>query len=257
MCGIGAWQLSPTETEFTASEIATVLLRRLSVRGRDAAGLAWHEGDGERPDTFVSKADISGAQFGKFVEKNLGATGICHTRWATKGDPKFNVNNHPIDADGIIGVHNGHVSNDDQLIKLCDGYTRKGKVDSEAAFAMIGHGPKSLGLFGKLKLIKGSAALIWLNAYGPNRYLHAVRITSSPLWFGQTIAGSVILASTEDILRASAKEVGATLDFVYEFDEGEYARFKDGRLVQSATIPADKPYQSKWEMPDYTQPSIF
>lgn len=252
MCGIGAWQI--VDREIDPAKLATILLRRLSVRGRDAAGLAWHQGDGDKPETYINKADVSGAQFGRFIDKQTGETGICHTRWATQGDPAYNVNNHPIDVEGIVGVHNGHVSNDDQLIAMCKGYKRKGKVDSEAAFAMIAHGPRELGFFGRLQQIKGSAALMWINAYGPNRFLHAVRLNGSPLVFGHTAKGSVILASTKEILSATAAEIGVTFEYTHEFEEGEYMRFKDGRLVQHANIPRPK---SLWKAPDYSKPSLF
>jgi hypothetical protein len=63
---------------------------------------------------------------------------IGHTRSQTKGDRKFNVNNHPIVAGNIIGVHNGMISNDDILFKKFeDKIQRAGQVDSEIIFRLI------------------------------------------------------------------------------------------------------------------------
>jgi glutamine---fructose-6-phosphate transaminase (isomerizing) len=40
---------------------------------------------------------------------------VGHCRWATHGDPKNNLNNHPHPADGGWIVHNGVVSNHEEL----------------------------------------------------------------------------------------------------------------------------------------------
>lgn len=42
---------------------------------------------------------------------------LGNTRDMTKGDPSNNYNSHPIVAGRIIGVHNGHIYNDDNLFR--------------------------------------------------------------------------------------------------------------------------------------------
>ena len=253
MCGIGAWQIVNNEVD--SRQVACSLLRHLSIRGRDASGIAWHQGDGAKPETFVQKQNVSGEQLAQMIDPVIGSTGVAHTRWATQGDPKINGNNHPIDVDGIIGVHNGHVANDDALIKACEKYERKAVVDSEAAFAHIHHGPKKLGLYGRLSAIRGSAALIWLNSYGPSRYLHTARLTSSPLVFAQLKGGSIIVASTVDIMNKVLKDLKVQAEFMHEYAEGEYIRFKDGMLVELTDIPMPKPVFVQRH--DYSRPSSF
>lgn len=65
---------------------------------------------------------------------------IGHTRAPTQGSPLFNVNNHPIVVNRIIGVHNGQISNDFVLFgQYKESLKRKGEVDSEIIFSLIDH----------------------------------------------------------------------------------------------------------------------
>jgi glucosamine--fructose-6-phosphate aminotransferase (isomerizing) len=254
MCGIGAFQI--VENEINAKRLAQALLKGLTPRGRDASGVAWH--DDNENQTYIQKMDMSGVELAKCLEEEIGSTGIVHTRFATQGDPSNNMNNHPIDAKGIIGVHNGHISNDKELfnnIHASSDYRRQAEVDSEAAFAYLAHGDSSKkDLYQRLRDIRGGAALMWLNTRGKNKYLHVARLSSSPLVFGQTHKGSVVLASTRAILMQVAKEVGIEFEFVYDLEEGEYIRFHKGRLAQQVTWDVPK---FSYKMPDYTQRSLF
>lgn len=255
MCGIGAFQI--VEQEINAQRLAQALLKGLTIRGRDASGVAWHS-DTEQ-QTYIQKLDVSGRDLANMLDDQLGSTAIIHTRFATQGKPSNMKNNHPIDAGGIVGVHNGHISNDDELFSVVHSvsdYRRQAQVDSEAAFAYLQHGPKQdKDLYQRMRDIKGGAALIWLNTRGPRKLLHATRLNSSPLWFGHTAKGSVVLASTESILRQSAKECGIKFEFVYEFKEGEYMRWENGRLIQQVQWEVAKP--NSYRLPSYNSPSLF
>lgn len=234
MCGIGAFQI--VDNEINAQQIARVLLRLLEVRGRDASGVAWHSNG----KTYIHKGAIAGSALAKQVGNDIGATGIVHTRYATQGSPKNSANNHPIDVGGIVGVHNGHIANDDELIAECIDYKRNGQVDSEAAFAILQHGDQAVPLVERLAKIKGGAALLWINSHAKTETLHAARLTNSPLWLGQTVAGSIVYASTDTILRETAKRCGFVFDYIYDLSEGEYIRSRKGVLMDSKTIPMPK-----------------
>lgn len=254
MCGIGAFQI--VEQEINAQRLAKALLKGLTIRGRDASGIAWHS-DTEQ-QTYIQKLDVSGRDLANMLDEELGSTAIIHTRFATQGSPANMKNNHPIDAGGIVGVHNGHISNDNELFRTIHAdseYRRKAEVDSEAAFAYLRHGAKDKDLYQRMRDIKGGAALIWLNTRGPRKLLHATRLNSSPLWFGHTAKGSVVLASTKDILMTSAKECGIKFEFVYEFKEGEYMRWENGRLIQQVSWEVEKPHS--YRLPSYDKPSLF
>ena len=249
MCGIGAFQIMGGECD--PRQVAQTLLRLLEVRGRDASGVAWHD-NGE---TYIQKAALAGNVLARQLDKNVGTTGIVHTRWATQGDPKHEVNNHPIDASGVVGVHNGHCSNDDQLIRMCDGYKRKGKVDSEAIFALIAHGPKELKLRERLAKVRGGAALFWLRTGDTKQRLHVARLQSSPLVLGMTKGGSIIGASTESILRETAKRCKLTLDVVHTLPEGTYMRCENGNIAETQTIRLERAWS--FALPDYSKRSTY
>ena len=251
MCGIGAFQIVGNECE--PAKVARVLLRLLEVRGKDASGVAWHDGKG---GTFVRKSNCAGSALAKILKDDVGNTGIVHTRWATLGSPKVEANNHPIDVGGVVGVHNGHCTNHAELIKKCVDYKRIGQVDSEAIFALIAHGPTKQKLRTRLAQVQGNAALLWLRSFDKNNRLHAARLTSSPLFFGQTKLGSVVFASTEAILKETAKRCGLVFEYIHEMAQGSYVRVQDGVLSEMQTIDMPKPL---FVLPkhDYTKASTY
>ncbi len=120
------------------------LLLASESRGRDASGIFVVN---ERA-SFLYKNNIKGSEIPKmrkfkFVLNHINPmyklkSVIGHTRSQTKGSPIFNINNHPIIINNIIGVHNGVISNDDPLFdKYKQRIERKGQVDSEIIFQLI------------------------------------------------------------------------------------------------------------------------
>ena len=78
---------------------------------------------------------------------------------------------------------------------------------------------------------------MWLQTNSPKRYLHVARLTSSPLWYGRTPAGSVVLASTESILKDACKAAGLELASATQLDEGVYIRFENSDVTRTLDIP--------------------
>jgi len=256
MCGIGAFQI--VNNEVSAAKVARVLARLLQVRGTDASGVAWHDNG----NTWVNKSNIAGAELARQLKDEIGTTGIVHTRWATQGSPINNDNNHPIDVNGIVGVHNGHVSNDVELFKRCIDYKRCAQVDSEAAFAFIAHAPKEMTLVERMKQIRGNAALLWLDAYDTTETLHAARLTSSPLVMGQTAMGSIVFASTRAILLETAKRCDMDFEYLHEFAEGTYMKIQHGIVTDMQTFdmpirPTMYGYDRTLFAHDYTKASKY
>jgi len=120
------------------------LLKSSEIRGRDSAGLAI------LTDKKVSlfKTNLMSSEFVQTsgysnVLKSINRHDVFkamigHTRQKTKGHERFNVNNHPIVANDIIGVHNGCIGNDDSLFdKYVSDIDRAGEVDSEIIFRLI------------------------------------------------------------------------------------------------------------------------
>lgn len=256
MCGIGAFQIMNSEVE--PAKVARVLLRLLEQRGRDASGVAWHDSG----DTYICKDNCAGKELARRLPSDIGTTGIVHTRWATKGDPANNLNNHPIDVGGLVGVHNGHISNDDALIAMSHGYERQAQVDSEALFAYLAHAPAERTLEDRVRPVRGNCAMLWLESYDQREILHGARLTTSPLYFGQTVAGSFIFASTISILKETAHRCELQLEYIHEMQEGTYVRCQAGVLTEMLPLPIPEPlfalpYGRRSHLPDYSKASKY
>lgn len=112
MCGIGGVS---TRKPFGREEaiICHRLLESLTRRGEDA----WGYFDGE----IVHKEPGSFLDSPKYLTlpDDLVASGtntfLCHTRFATKGDPEENQNNHPFELDSLTLAHNGMLYRTDEF----------------------------------------------------------------------------------------------------------------------------------------------
>ncbi len=151
MCGLAGvligGQADPAAIE-RIKELFTANLAANEERGKKATGVAVLLEDGS---FFIEKGPIRASEFIKtrsyldFMEKNVNpATTIIlgHTRRPTKGSFHNNANNHPIRVGNIVGVHNGTITNDDELFLSMDrrkdkNRKRIGSVDSEAIFALL------------------------------------------------------------------------------------------------------------------------
>lgn len=227
MCGIAAISIAQKDKEVDPTRLTAALLIALEARGRDAAGVAWNDRDGK---TFYFKGAMPGHQLAKQIDLTNAQDILIHTRWATKGTPANNVNNHPIDVGGLIGVHNGHCVNDNALLSECVGYERIGQVDSEAIFAYLAFGPKNKKISERLGDIAGGAAIAWLRSYKPEAGLNVARINSSPLWFANTNGGTFVAASTNYHLLAATKSCGLKVWGLESMPEGVRAIVRNGRL---------------------------
>jgi len=134
------------------------LLRKLAlesqVRGTHATGYAFTSSKG----ITIFKHNVSADKFTKLddykkiTRENMSSFNtfgfpysiIGHTRFQTKGSPMNPGNNHPIKAGSIVGVHNGHINNDDYIFDFLkeasnNEVERIAQVDSEAIFSLINH----------------------------------------------------------------------------------------------------------------------
>lgn len=233
MCGIAGFSLVPGEG-INARRLAHSLLLSIEERGTHATGAAWHNPIENR--VHVAKKAMRAtafAQTGRLARMDPDTvTAILHTRFATKGSPANPANNHPIVSGRIIGVHNGHLANDDELFSRYPG-ERRGQVDSEAAFAVLDRtvlAPEQV-----LDRLQGRAALAWIDRRKPST-LNMARVTDSPLAVGQTPGGSTIFASTERLLRRAAVAAGIELEWAEEMPEWVHLTARHGVIGQFATI---------------------
>lgn len=149
MCGIlGLIDYSGTPLSHLEAKVVrkatSKLLKGSQRRGRSAAGIfvLTDESASLFKTNLPASEFIQTAGYSRVVKdinkKSMFKAMIGHARQMTKGHEKFNVNNHPIVANRIVGVHNGIVSNDDTLFdKYSKRMFRKGEVDSEIIFRLI------------------------------------------------------------------------------------------------------------------------
>lgn len=149
MCGIlGLINYSGKQLSHLQSKVVrramSKLLQESEIRGRDASGVAVLTSKSMVmfKDHMAASALVQTTEYSKVAKEvnkiNVFRAMIGHTRFKTKGSQAFNVNNHPIKANRIIGVHNGFIHNDDALFKThSDVLNRKGRVDSEIIFRLI------------------------------------------------------------------------------------------------------------------------
>lgn len=246
MCGIAGFSLSPN-ANVNSKRLARSLLLSIENRGFDATGFAYLDSTGAFQ---VHKKDVAASDF---VKKRLclprkARTAIMHTRFATQGDPFWNDNNHPIATGTVVGVHNGHISNDDALFRDVEELLglkdiRIGSVDSEAAFAVLGWTNEPVT--DVLEALHGTAALAWLDVRTANpETLHLARVSSSPLIVGETYDGSVIFASTQQAVVDACMTVGLDLIKLRDIPEGEYLQVLYGDIENVVHF---KPPYSQWE----------
>ncbi len=144
MCGIVGVLLYPRQRSFeawrTILEVTTTNLLGNEERGRDATGIAIVQANGryrlfKQPVPASTLVEMPGyLQTLATIDEHTVCI-LAHTRMPTKGSRWHNVNNHPIQAGNVLGVHNGQIRNDDALFARYD-LPRAGEVDSEIIFRL-------------------------------------------------------------------------------------------------------------------------
>jgi glucosamine 6-phosphate synthetase-like amidotransferase/phosphosugar isomerase protein len=208
-------------------------------RGRDASGFAYSGAGGE---VQVVKDSQPLARFlDRIVVPEGVRSAVVHVREFTKGIPGLNDNNHPIRHGRVVGVHNGHLDNDDEL------FTRFGRprstpeitVDSEAIMMLT----DLLGDLGEaLELVQGAATAAVLRDGEPDRISLARRATR-PLFLAEG-DGVVAFASTASALELVNQVLPRPLR-VEQVDEGVLLELRDGAVRSRARFNVDPRHRGR------------
>lgn len=230
MCGIAGVSWNDKDNEFSTRAAAVGLLRGIASRGPDATGAAWYQPVEDA--VALTKVPVPAWRFIEAREERIpedSPTMILHTRFATHGSVNERVNNHPIQHDNIIGVHNGVLQNDDEIFEELkqDGVTRNGEVDSEAIFALIGLTTDVTRAF---ELLLGDAAVAWIDVRKPEE-LHLAKVVGRPLYVAQTQGGSFLFASTQTAVDTTLKTMGVDKTWGEEMRDGHYMRVVNGVVL--------------------------
>src|SRR5205085_5997106 len=129
-------------------------------RGADAVGYA-HRAPGRRVAVHKQRSGAS-ALLEQIAIPATASDVLVHVRDYTKGHPKIEANNHPIRHGSVVGIHNGIIFNDDELLSehACARTEPGMTVDSEAIFALAAH---SHGHPAALEALRGSMATAWID----------------------------------------------------------------------------------------------
>jgi glucosamine 6-phosphate synthetase-like amidotransferase/phosphosugar isomerase protein len=247
MCGIAGFSLDP-DSSIDRTLAAQALLAGIAERGADAVGYAHR---GESGDTRVTK--LRGGASALLDELEVPASAsqaLLHVRDYTKGHPDIEANNHPIRHGTVVGVHNGVIANDDDLLARF-GLARSRPemtVDSEAIFALMelrGNNPRALGM------LHGTMAAAWLDESRPDTIFLA-RGLRRPLWIGRTEA-DLFFASTRRALAIVEAALRVRLDS-HALREGRFVEVMDGKIVRKRRFRPDRSYREQDALPPVRAP---
>src|SRR5436189_5284061 len=179
MCGIAGYSIAASST-LERTLAAQALLAGIAERGADAVGYAYRSGKGT-VEIHKQRSGASALLEQVVLPEDVTET-LVHVRDYTKGHPRIEANNHPIRHGAVVGVHNGIIFNDDDLMEN-HGFERAEPlmtVDSEAIFALA---EASDGSANALEQLRGSMATAWLDERRPGTVFLA-RGVGRPLWVG-------------------------------------------------------------------------
>jgi glucosamine 6-phosphate synthetase-like amidotransferase/phosphosugar isomerase protein len=248
MCGIAGYSLSPA-SRIDRTLAAQTLLAAIAERGSDAVGYAHRDDSGPRV-TVAKQRGGAGALLGTVHVPGAATQLLVHVRDFTKGHPRISSNNHPIRHGEVVGIHNGIIFNDEEIIAE-HGFTRADPqmtVDSEAIFALaeLRHSdPRAL------EELRGSMAAAWLDERD-REALFLARGVGRPLWIGVG-RHEVAFASTLQALEVMERYTNAKLR-KREVEEGTLLRVEDGRIAATARFRPDRSYVEETLLPSVRAP---
>jgi asparagine synthetase B (glutamine-hydrolysing) len=144
MCGIFGVVCSGDVDRGVARALALSLLRHSETRGREAAGLAAH--DGTRIRVLKQSGPVSqflaNPKLTQLLDDALAASGTTvaitgHSRLATNGTQSNSDNNQPVVRYGAVTLHNGIVVNDRELVERYPAIAPTGELDSEVLAGLL------------------------------------------------------------------------------------------------------------------------
>jgi len=248
MCGIGGYSLSQ-RSGVDRTLAAQALLAGIADRGADAVGYAYRGGHDTYP--AVTKQRTPASRLLERIGVPDHATELLiHVRDYTKGHPSIPANNHPVRHGPVIGIHNGIILNDDELLAphSCARAEPRMSVDSEAIFALAAHSqndPRAL------EALAGSMATAWLDGRELGT-VFAARGVGRPLWLGRG-RNEVFFASNRAALEIVSEYTGVRLR-MSEVRDGTFVALREGRVARTARFRPDRSYIEESALPAVRAP---
>jgi glucosamine 6-phosphate synthetase-like amidotransferase/phosphosugar isomerase protein len=248
MCGIAGYSLRPgSQVERTLA--AQALLAAIAERGADAVGYAYRGPADAYPTVVKQRTPAS-----RLLERvSVPATAnhlLVHVRDYTKGHPSIAANNHPVRHGPVVGIHNGIIVNDDELLAphACARAEPRMTVDSEAIFAIAAHSRNDARA---LEHLRGAMASAWMDEREPG-VLFLARGTGRPMWVGEGREG-VFFASTKLALEVAERYCATKLK-KREVRDGTLLRLEEGHVVGRERFRPDLDYVEADPLPSVRAP---
>jgi glucosamine 6-phosphate synthetase-like amidotransferase/phosphosugar isomerase protein len=248
MCGIAGYSVR-SGSALDRTLAAQALLAAIAERGADAVGYAYRASDAAYA-TVVKQRTPASKLLERVAVPAEATQLLVHVRDYTKGHPSIAANNHPVRHGPVVGIHNGIITNDDELLAphSCARAEPRMTVDSEAIFALAAHSRNDARAFESLR---GAMATGWLDEREPSMVFLA-RGSGRPLWTGQGRDG-VFFASTKLALEVVERYCGIRLR-KQELREGTWLALRDGRVARRERFRPDLDYVEADPLPAVRAP---
>ncbi len=235
MCGIAGYSLANASTA-DRTLAAQALLAGIAERGSDAVGYAFR--CGSDPVHVHKQRSGASALLDEIVVPSCASQALVHVRDYTKGHPTIAANNHPVRHGAMVGIHNGIIFNDEELLAE-HGIERADpemSVDSEVIFALAERPGPTARAFERLH---GSMATAWLDEREPE-LLYVARGVGRPLWLGRG-HNELFFASTRAALEVVERTLGTSLR-KSQLVEGRIIAVRDGEVAHTYRFSPDRSF---------------
>jgi glucosamine 6-phosphate synthetase-like amidotransferase/phosphosugar isomerase protein len=247
LCGIAGYSLSVgSRVEQTLA--TQTLLAAIAERGSDAVGYAYR-GHG-LPIAVHKQRGGASALLDRLQVPGEARQALVHVRDYTKGHPSLVANNHPIRHGSVVGVHNGIITNDEEILSD-HGFERAEPgmtVDSEAIFALA---DESSSRPGTLEELHGSMAAAWFDDR-EQETLFLARGIGRPLWVGEG-RDELFFASTRKALELVERYAGVRLR-KRELGEGTFVAIAEGAVRATESFEPDRSFVEDAPLPPVRAP---
>lgn len=246
MCGIAGYSLN-ADSDLDRTFAAQALLAGIAERGADAVGYAYRSGG----SVAVHKQRSGASALLDRVSVADDATQVLvHVRDYTKGHPTIESNNHPVRHGSVVGIHNGIITNDDDIFAR-HRFNRSEPdmtVDSAAIFALAERADSRAVA---LEELRGSMAAAWMDERRAD-VLFVARGVNRPLWVGRG-EREVLFASTEAALALAERYCRLELERE-EIAEGTMLALAHGREVWREQFKPDHSHEETTPLPAVRAP---
>jgi glutamine phosphoribosylpyrophosphate amidotransferase len=248
MCGIAGYSLR-SRSRVDRTLAAQALLAAIAERGADAVGYAYRA-PAEPYATVVKQRTPASQLLERIAVPDDANQLLVHVRDYTKGHPSIAANNHPVRHGPVVGIHNGIITNDDELLAphSCARAEPRMTVDSEAIFAVAAHSRNDAHA---LERRRGAMATGWLDERERDAVFVA-RGSGRPLWLGESRDG-VFFASTKLALDVVERFCDLRLR-KREVKEGTWLALRNGEIVRKERFRPDLDYYEADPLPAVRAP---